>query len=127
MRHVEQTEAARDRAVVFVAMELSKTSWLLAARASPSGKTSSHRLNGGDVAGLLALLRRLQAREQRQGGHDVEVILGYEAGYDGFWLQRRLAAEGITCWVMDPAACRLIEEPGGPRPIGSMRRCCCGP
>ena len=107
MRHVEQTEAARDRAVVFVAMELSKTSWLLAARASPSGKTSSHRLNGGDVAGLLALLRRLQAREQRQGGHDVEVILGYEAGYDGFWLQRRLAAEGITCWVMDPGSLQV--------------------
>jgi len=107
MRHVEQTEAARDRAVVFVAMELSKTSWLLAARASPSGKTSSHRLNGGDVAGLLALLRRLQAREQRQGGHDVEVILGYEAGYDGFWLQRRLSAEGITCWVMDPGSLQV--------------------
>ena len=107
MRHVEQTEAARDRAVVFVAMELSKTSWLLAARASPSGKTSSHRLNGGDVAGLLALLRRLQAREQREGGHDVEVILGYEAGYDGFWLQRRLAAEGITCWVMDPGSLQV--------------------
>ena len=107
MRHVEQTEAARDRAVVFVAMELSKTSWLLAARASPSGKTSSHRLNGGDVAGLLALLRRLQAREQREGGHDVEVILGYEAGYDGFWLQRRLSAEGITCWVMDPGSLQV--------------------
>jgi len=107
MRHVEQTEAARDRAVVFVAMELSKTSWLLAARASPSGKTSSHRLNGGDVAGLLALLRRLQAREQREGGHDGEVILGYEAGYDGFWLQRRLSAEGITCWVMDPGSLQV--------------------
>src|SRR5687767_6774716 len=84
MRQIEQMPTARDDAAVFVAMELSKTSWLLAARASPSGKTSSHRLNGGDVAGLLALLRRLQAREQREGGHDVEVILGYEAGYDGF-------------------------------------------
>jgi transposase len=61
----------------------------------------------GSVAGLLALLRRLQAREQRQGGHDVEVILGYEAGYDGFWLQRRLSAEGITCWVMDPGSLQV--------------------
>jgi transposase len=49
----------------------------------------------------------LQAREQRQGGHDVEVILGYEAGYDGFWLQRRLSAEGITCWVMDPGSLQV--------------------
>ena len=107
MRHIEQTEAARDGAVVFAAMELSKTTWLLAAQASPSGKTSSHRLDGGDIAGLLALLRRLQARERRAGGDKVEVFVGYEAGYDGFWLQRLLAAEGITCWVMDPGSLQV--------------------
>jgi transposase len=107
MRHSEQTQAARDGAVVFVAMELSKTTWLLAAQASPSGKTSSHRLDGGDIAGLLALLRRLQAREQQAGGEDVQIVLGYEAGYDGFWLQRRLAHEGITCWVMDPGSLQV--------------------
>ena len=107
MRHSEQTQAARDGAVVFVAMELSKTTWLSAAQASPSGKTSSHRLDGGDIAGLLALLRRLQAREQQAGGEDVQIVLGYEAGYDGFWLQRCLAHEGITCWVMDPGSLQV--------------------
>lgn len=107
MRHSEQTQAANDGAVVFVAMELSKTTWLLAAQASPSGKTSSHRLDGGDIAGLIALLRRLQAREQRANGEDVQVVLGYEAGYDGFWLQRRLAHEGVTCWVMDPGSLQV--------------------
>ena len=80
---------------MFVAMELSKSAWLLAVQGSPSGKTSSHRLEGGDVAGLLALLRRLQAREQQAcGGGEVQIILGYEAGYDGFWLQRRLDCRG---------------------------------
>ena len=59
MRHIGQTEADRGSVVVFVALELSKSSWLLAAQASPSGKISSHRLDGGDVAGLLAVLRRL--------------------------------------------------------------------
>ncbi len=107
MRHIEQTEAARDRAVVFVAMELSKGSWLLATQASPSGKTSSHRLDRSDVAGLIALIRRLQTREQRAFDEDVQVVLAYEAGYDGFWLQRRLAAEGITCWVMDPGSLQV--------------------
>ncbi len=29
------------------------------------------------------------------------------AGYDGFWLQRRLAAEGIACWVMDPGSLQV--------------------
>src|SRR3954462_12568240 len=32
------------------------------------------------------LLRRLQAREQQVcGGGDPQVIVGHEAGYDGFW------------------------------------------
>ena len=107
MRYIEQTEAARDGAVVFVALELSKSAWLLAAQGSPSGKTSMHRLDRGDVAGLLALLRRLQAREQRASGNQVQVLLGYEAGYDGFWLQRRLSVEGITCCVMDPGSLQV--------------------
>jgi transposase len=107
MRHVDQAEADRDGVVVFVALELSKSSWLLATQASPSGKTSSHRLGGGDVAGLLAVLRRLQAREQRASGREVDIVLGYEAGYDGFWLQRCLTAQAITCWVMDPGSLQV--------------------
>ena len=107
MRHIGQTEADRGDVVVFVALELSKASWLLAAQASPSGETSSHRLDGGDVAGLLAVLRRLQAREQRASGREVKIVLGDEAGYDGFWLQRCLAAQAITCWVMDPGSLQV--------------------
>ena len=107
MRGIEQTGTAQSGYTLFVCMELSKTSWLLAAQASPSGKTSSHKLDGGDTDGLLALLRRLQAREQRATGEEVQIILGYEAGYDGFWLQRRLTAEGITCWVMDPGSLQV--------------------
>ena len=110
MLHVTQAEAGREVAVVFVALELSKSSWLLAAQASPSGKTSSHRLDGGDVAGLLTLLRRLQAREHQTSGREVGIVVGYEAGYDGFWLQRRLAAEAITCWVMDPGSLQVDRK-----------------
>ena len=111
MRQVTEEQAARDGAAVFVALELSRSAWLLAVQGSPSGKTSSHRLEGGDVAGLLALLRRLQAREQQAcGGGEVRIVLGYEAGYDGFWLQRRLAAEGIGCWVMDPGSLQVNRK-----------------
>ena len=108
MRQVEGERSTLDGVAVFVAVELSKSAWLLAAQASPSGKTSSHRLESGDIPGLLALLRRLQGRERQSGGGgEVQVIVGYEAGYDGFWLQRRLAAEGITCWVMDPGSLQV--------------------
>jgi transposase len=111
MHQVADGKAARDGAAVFVAMELSKSAWLLAVQGSPSGKTSSHRLEAGDVTGLLGLLRRLQTREQQAcGGDGVQIILGYEAGYDGFWLQRRLAAEGIGCWVMDPGSLQVNRK-----------------
>ncbi len=103
----EQIQTNLPEVTVFVTLELSKSAWLLAAEAIPSGKTSAHRVSGGDVEGLLALLRRLQAREQRSSGREVAIILGYEAGYDGFWLQRRLAAEAITCFVMDPGSLQV--------------------
>src|SRR5687768_14532433 len=105
VRQVEGQRSTLDGAVVFVAMELSKSAWLLAAQGSPSGKTSSHRLESGDITGLLTLLRRLQARERQAcGAGDVQLVVGHEAGYDGFWLRRCLAADGITCWVMDPGS-----------------------
>ena len=100
----QQIQMNLPEVAVFIALELSKSAWLLAAQAVPSGKTSAHRLSGGDVEGLLTLLRRLQDREQRTSGREAAVIVGYEAGYDGFWLQRRLAAEAITCFVMDPGS-----------------------
>src|SRR5690349_21630194 len=81
MRQVTEEHSIPDGAAVFVAMELSKSAWLLAVQGSPTGKISSYRLERGDVAGLLALLRRLQAREQQAcRGSEVQIVLGYEAG-----------------------------------------------
>jgi transposase len=104
MPQIEQAHSTQDQIIIFVALELSKSAWLLASQSTPRGKTSSHRLAGGDIVGLLALLRRLQAREQVSARGEVQVVLGYEAGYDGFWLHRRLTAEGIICQVMDPGS-----------------------
>lgn len=121
-----QHPVTADGAAVFIAVELSKSSWLLAAQGMPSGKASSHRLEAGDVGGLLALIARLRLREERTAGAPVPVVLGYEAGYDGFWLQRRLAAEGIACLVMDAASLqRSTAGHAGPRPTASTPPCCC--
>ena len=107
MPQIEQAHSTEDQIIIFVALELSKSAWLLASQSKPRGKTSSHRLAGGDIVGLLALLRRLQAREQASARGEVQVVLGYEAGYDGFWLHRRLTAEGIICQVMDPGSLQV--------------------
>jgi transposase len=104
---MEQAHPAQDQTIIFVALELSKSTWLLASQSSPSGKTSLHRLEGGDIVGLLALLRRLQTRERSGAPNEVQIVVGYEAGYDGFWLHRRLTAEGMTCQVMDPGSLQV--------------------
>ena len=79
MPQMEQAHPAQEQTIIFVALELSKSAWLLASQSSPSGKTSSHRLEGGDIVGLLALLRRLQARERSGAPDEVQIVVGYEA------------------------------------------------
>src|SRR5512135_3672812 len=68
------------------------------------GRTASHKLNSGDLEGLVRLIGRWSGRESQAVGGPVQVVFAYEAGYDGFWLYRRLTAEGIRCQVMDPAS-----------------------
>ncbi len=57
----EQPSAAADCATLFVALELSKSKWLVGIHLSGSGKLSEHSVPGGDLAGLLALIERRQA------------------------------------------------------------------
>jgi hypothetical protein len=51
-------------ATLFVALELSRSTWLVALHSPLSAKVSQHRMEGGDVEGLLALIAR--KREQAQ-------------------------------------------------------------
>ncbi len=100
-----QPTAARDEfATIFVAIELSLKSWLVALRGPLSEKVSLHKLASGDVPGLLGLIARYQARVERSLGEPVSVVSCYEAGYEGFWLDRRLKAAGIENRVIDPSS-----------------------
>ena len=55
---------AAERATMFVALELSKSSWLVALHSPVADKVSLHRFVGGDVAGLLALIARKQTQAE---------------------------------------------------------------
>ena len=50
-------------ATLFVALELSRSTWLVAVHSPIVDKVSQHRLEGGDAEGLLELItrKRLQA------------------------------------------------------------------
>ena len=96
-------------ATLFVALELSRSTWLMALHSPVADKVSQHRLEGGDVAGLLALIGRRRAQAEARLGRPVRVVSCFEAGYDGFWLHRWLEARGIENRVLD-AASLLVDR-----------------
>lgn len=95
-------------ATLFVAIELSRVSWLVAVSSPSTGRTGRHKLRGGDVSGLLGLIERRAQQEVRAlGGREVTVVCSHEAGYDAFWLHRCLEAVGHTSYVIEPASLQV--------------------
>ena len=96
-------------ATLFVALELSRSTWRVALHSPIANKVSQHRLDGGDTEGLLELLTRKRAQAAEKLGRPVRVACCFEAGYDGFWLHRWLCARGIDNRVLD-AASLLVDR-----------------
>ena len=96
-------------ATLFVALELSRSTWLVAVHSPVVDKVSQHRLEGGDTRGLLELIMRKRTQAAEKLGRPVRVACCFEAGYDGFWLHRWLCARGIENRVLD-AASLLVDR-----------------
>ena len=99
--------AEYEQARCFVAIELSKSNWVVGILTPLGGKVSRHQVKACDAKELLALMERVRARVARELGRPVEVISCYEAGYDGFWLHRVLEGHGIRNHVLDPASLQV--------------------
>ena len=97
--------AAQDEiATLFVGFELSKATWLIGLYSPQLGKTiSRYKVDGGDVDAALERITVARLRLEKLG-KPVRVVSIYEAGYDGFWLHRRLTAAGLENRVVDAAS-----------------------
>ncbi len=91
-------------ATLFVALELSLSSWVVVASAPGEDKASKHRVEACDGPGLLALLDRLRLRSEQRCRRPVAVVVMQEAGRDGFWVHRLLEAYGVRSQVVDPSS-----------------------
>src|SRR3954453_21353014 len=91
---------------VFLAIELSKASWIVALHSPAGARVSLHRLPAGD-ARALAFAEKARPPAAEAPGEPVAVASCYEAGYDGFWLHRVLVAAGIANLVVDPASLKV--------------------
>ena len=89
---------------LFVALELSKSTWLIAVSLPGNDRVSKYRLEAADTAGLLSLLARLKDLAVRHCHISVRIISIYEAGLDSFWVHRLLEVNGVESHVVDAAS-----------------------
>jgi transposase len=94
-----------------VALELSRSRWLVGALLPGRAKVALHTVTGGDAPALLALLRRIEARASAEAGARVPTVVCFEAGYDGFWLPRFLRQHDVEAHVLD-ASSFLVSRRG---------------
>ena len=99
---LEMTFLRSAEPVIYVAVELSKKTWVVAVLRPDRDRPSIHKLPAGDLTGLLA--------KMAAGTGNERVVLCYEAGYDGFWLARVLQTHGVTCRVLDPASLQVSRR-----------------
>ena len=116
---------AEKPATLFVALELSKSAWLVAIDSPAADKISQHRLAGGDATALLSLIARKRGEAQAALLRPVRVMSCYEVGYDGFWLHRLLCGDGIDNRVLDAASILVDRRFRRARRIAWMWRPCC--
>jgi hypothetical protein len=67
-------DSVRFKTTVYAAIELSKKSWVVAIAHPDRDRPSIHRIAGGNLADLIARLRKAAGEQQR-------IVVCYEAGY----------------------------------------------
>ena len=122
---VATASAGTEFATIYVALELSKSRWLVGIHTPLTDKVSRTAVPGGDSGALVERIGRVRERAARGLERPVRIVCCYEAGYDGFWLHRLLHANGIENQVMDPASLPVNRR--ARRANGSTWRRCCGP
>lgn len=90
--------------IIIIAIELSRSTWLVAARLPGVEKPRFHPIEAGDTTALLSYFSSLQARVFSQSGAAPTIHCCFEAGRDGFWLHRLLTTHGIVNHVLEPTS-----------------------
>jgi transposase len=97
-----RSEVSVDESVLFVAFELGKKTWKLAMTTGLAETPWVRTVAGGDLAAVDGVLQR--ARQRFGVAAAAPVFSCYEAGRDGFWIHRALAARGIANRVVDSSS-----------------------
>jgi transposase len=92
------------KTTIYIAIELSASSWLVAARLPGIKKVRIDRLDSGDTMGLHKIIAELRSQISTKLGMAADLACCFEAGRDGFWLHRWLTANDIAAYVLEPTS-----------------------
>ena len=97
--------AGGEHSTLYVAIEVSRKSWVVGIKSPSGARIGLHTLRASDTDGLRDLIERHRTKAERAVGRAVGVLCCYEAGYEGFWLARWLDHEmSLETVVLDPAS-----------------------
>lgn len=108
---MDREEGKPDHTSCYVALELSRTKWLVGAVLPGKERIMVVPVAAGDAEKLLCALSRIVAKAVDVGHPNVQLRVCFEAGYDGFWLARFLIDRGIDTTVLD-ASSFLVSRRG---------------
>jgi transposase len=90
--------SSMDTDPIFIAIEMSRSKWLVGTHLPASAKIGIHAINWGDTAALFALIDCLKLRSAKAlGVAEVPILCCYEAGYEGFWSTAGFPRRGTAC------------------------------
>jgi len=96
-------------ATLIAVIEMSQSSWLVAGIVPGVERQPLKKLAISEH-GLLNLLDRWRAEAEKQGHRITRIAVAFEAGHDGFWLARWLAARGVEAHVIHASSVAVTRE-----------------
>ncbi|MDD9991294.1 MAG: IS110 family transposase [Rhodospirillales bacterium] len=97
--------AETEQSTLYVAIEISRKSWVVGIKSPASEKIGLHSLGPADVEALRDLIEKQRAKAQQALDRELRILCCYEAGYEGFWLERWLDQEmSLKTVALDPAS-----------------------
>ena len=89
---------------------MSQSSWLVAGLVDGVEHQPLKKL-AIDERALLNVLSRWRAEAEMKGRRITRTVVAFEAGYDGLWLARWLAAQGVEAHVIHASSVAVTREP----------------
>src|SRR5207302_5442316 len=101
--------ALDQNSTIIAVIEMSQSSWLVAGMLPGIERQPRKKLEPSPER-LLAVLHRWQDEAVRAGRTITRIAVAFEAGRDGFWLARWLAARGVEAHVIHASSVAVSRE-----------------